>query len=215
MHPIKKNQPFFLRFEGLSSWRQQQQDAARREHEHQETQQAYLRKQAEQAQFEAAARVQRTRAATWVGWLCALGFAAMLGLCALASWGCAAMRVSLSAPLLAPVAVVLLIALAVATLMVNRPIQIATQRDQTWLVFVTWFWLPFVLLMPGVGQVMALVRFDIPHDRIVRSVDDHLQRVAHALPSHQGHCRREPSGRIALSRAGNPLAADRAAMDRA
>ncbi|NOY93604.1 MAG: hypothetical protein GXP55_20660 [Deltaproteobacteria bacterium] len=50
--------------------------------------------------------------------------------------------------------VLLIIALAFAA----RPIKRATGYDGDWMLFCIWFWLPFALGMPGVGQLMALVR---------------------------------------------------------
>jgi hypothetical protein len=41
---------------------------------------------------------------------------------------------------------------------VARPIKRATGYDGSWMLFCIWFWLPFALVMPAVGQIMALAR---------------------------------------------------------
>lgn len=48
--------------------------------------------------------------------------------------------------------------LIVALVLVARPIKKATQYDTDWMVFCIWFWVPFSLFMPAIGQLMALVR---------------------------------------------------------
>jgi len=48
--------------------------------------------------------------------------------------------------------------LILTLIFVARPIKKATGYDGGWMLFCIWFWVPFALAMPVVGQVMALVR---------------------------------------------------------
>ena len=64
-----------------------------------------------------------------------------------------------SAPMVALAGVIAwLAALVVATAFAGRPIQRATGYDGAAMIFVTWFWLPFALLFPGLGSLFALAR---------------------------------------------------------
>ncbi len=54
--------------------------------------------------------------------------------------------------------VMALIAVGVGMHWVSKPIDLAVGNGFDWLVFVTWFWLPFALAMPVAGTVMAWVR---------------------------------------------------------
>lgn len=55
-------------------------------------------------------------------------------------------------------ALTLLISVIITCYYTTKPISVATRNPGEWTLFVTWFWVPFALLMPMAGQVMALIR---------------------------------------------------------
>ncbi|MBZ0119604.1 MAG: hypothetical protein K8H88_21615 [Sandaracinaceae bacterium] len=162
LHPVKRVMPFYLRFEGPSRARRKRDRealraerdarlAAQRQEEQERNRQINLRAEAE-AQAQWASRV---RAATRAAWWPAIALTIYLATLATVSW----LTLGRSPGWVAPAAgIVLVVAVLVTTLFVSRPIQLASGNPFEWILFVTWFWIPFALLMPIAGQIMALVR---------------------------------------------------------
>ncbi len=159
LHPVKVVTPFYVRFEGPTQKdrrRAEEAEKARRE-------QAQL---LEQARLDAEAAEQHERqvqAARRVAWRVALMFAACAA--ALVGWvwmpGLAPQGYA-AGPLWTPgvvlLAVVTAVVMLIAVFLGSRVIQLRCQQGFDYMIFVTWFWLPFSLLFPFLGAFFALAR---------------------------------------------------------
>ena len=165
LHPVRTVQPFHVRFAGPSRtdrermaavrWEQREQRLA----EERRQQQVEARRQQREREYVAreaaeARRLEHLARLSRQAWRAAAAATGALWLFVGGAWmvGPDGWLVSL---ILGAIAVA---AIIVATHYVGRPIDATVQNGFDWLLFITWFWLPFVLLFPVVGSIMALVR---------------------------------------------------------
>jgi hypothetical protein len=169
LHPIKMVQPFFIRFEGISH--AQRREVERREQAKRDAElaAAYERDRAaerakevallaemakeeerEVARLKARAWTASKRAVAlllvWVAWVYSAG-----DLFSIEVWGDSGFPITLG-----------LGALAVAFTLfamhrVGQPVAQATGYGFEWILFITWFWIPFSC-MPGIGALLAFWR---------------------------------------------------------
>jgi hypothetical protein len=157
-HPVKKVEPLYVGFAGKSLWRLRQEEMKRQEQERM----LAARREAELGRAGAAhARegvLRRAAAARGVAWRAVLVHLGLLAAAVGVTWWHALAGISLmTAPIVGGI-IVIGIATIVVCALVSRPIGIATGYPGAWLIFATWFWIPYAMLMPVVGQVMALIR---------------------------------------------------------
>ena len=162
LHPVKVVTPFYVRFEGLTQQERQQAQEA----EHQRQLQAQMLAQAHEAAVEAEQLERKIHVARRVAWIVALLFAASAA--ALIGWTwmprLASQGVDLGSagPLWTPGEVLLGVVTAVTMLLAvfhgSRVIQLRCQQGFDYMLFVTWFWLPFALGFPFLGALFALAR---------------------------------------------------------
>jgi len=172
LHPVVTVQEWFIRFEGLT--RSQRAAVTRARDEAQKRDAANAKRAAADQRKRAAVRrnaaieldqaLALRREIAGMKWpayvasvLFVLSLLGVFGLGRLKFLGTTPVGLDLNElilPLLGVAVVLLVLALALGA----RPIQRATGNNGSWMVFCIWFWVPFALAMPVVGQIMALAR---------------------------------------------------------
>jgi Zn finger protein HypA/HybF involved in hydrogenase expression len=176
LHPVKTVTPFFARFQGrtaaelereereraareasLQKQQQAQRDTAQRQRWERDTRERERQEEAQEA-ADLHAAITRLKFGAWVTTAIACAFIGMF-----AGWAWIARSIGMDPSGAGSTVTFILggaalLAVLVAMYMVGRPIQKRAGHAGEWLLFVTWFWLPFALAMPVVGQLMALVR---------------------------------------------------------
>jgi hypothetical protein len=162
LHPVETGRRFYVRFEGRTRAELRREAAERLAHDETEARAragaaAY---QAAQARIESdrAARHERVSAALARAWAATLVFAT----CMLILLGFALFAGPRGLGELLPLTIVLAVptcvSLFVATHLAGKPMTETTGHAFEWILFVTWFWVPFVMFAPIFGQVIGLVR---------------------------------------------------------
>jgi len=157
LHPLKKMLPLFLGFKGKSAWRQEQEaDAAKRDAERarQEKEKAAATAIRDAERKELAAKSVRSKSLAWRVVLVHL----VLLLGSIATTWLTAASGGPGTGLMVLGGIIVVLSTLVTCAFVTRPIALATGYPGEWQLFATWFWVPFALVMPVVGSIMALVR---------------------------------------------------------
>ncbi len=167
LHPVKTVTPFFVRFEGMTRFElaeEQRVHAAQAAQARDSRERAAIfqreqvKRQANQLQHDSA--VAKTMGPAWGTTIVAMGVMAcftgwtwlgkaMFGLDPTLGTG-----LNITYALGWGSVLFLLIGMGFA----NRPVQRRTKNPGEWVLFVTWFWMFFGLVMPVIGQLMALWR---------------------------------------------------------
>lgn len=162
LHPVKVVMPFYVRFEGPT-----QKDLQRaQEAEHKRQAQAQMVEQAHEDALRSEQLQRQIRATRRVAWTVALLFAASAA--ALVGWTWMPRLASygfdlggagaLWLPGVVLLGVVTAITMLLAVFYGSRVIQLRCQQGFDYMLFVTWFWLPFALAFPFLGAFFALAR---------------------------------------------------------
>ncbi len=170
LHPVKTVQRFFIAFEGLSKAqecladeREREAQAAQREAEIEAHRRARKEREYEELSRLAQEKAEQGSHILQSAWRVSKLAVGMLALCLAWVWsaqpvfGIGAM-VGSGVMVTGLLGAMALIAVIVGMHWVSKPIDHATGNGFDWLLFVTWFWLPFVLVMPVAGTVMAWAR---------------------------------------------------------
>ena len=156
LHPVKKVEPFYVGFAGPSLWRRRVDAERRAAEERHERALEDERRRAAEAEAAHRARLAAAAAAGARAWRAALLFAALLLGAGAVVWTTPAG--ALEPGLIAGGALTVVVSALVTCAYVTRPIALATGHPGEWQLFATWFWVPFALLMPMVGSLMAAIR---------------------------------------------------------
>jgi hypothetical protein len=164
LHPVETVRRWYMRFEGktrseLAREREAQEARRRRDDARHRTQrEAQARGLAQQKKAQEVADLTRRgwRSAWTLTATMLVGIAVNAGMAGLLDAG--HMGRTLAVGVAGSIAVVCLVSIVVATHRVGQPIQRATGHDGDWMIFCTWFWLPFVMFFPLIGTVMGLAR---------------------------------------------------------
>ncbi len=172
LHPVATVKEWFIRFEGKTRTQLAAEKQAARQLEQnrrtQEKEKLRAEKKQQSQQHAETAREQRqlsemrdiARVKAWA-YVASLLFVGSLAVTTLLAWPeySGSLAPHLRAPAIVIPLLIALFALLVVTLvLVGRPILKSTRYGGSWMLFCTWFWVPFALFMPVVGQIFALVR---------------------------------------------------------
>lgn len=159
LHPVRTVREWYVRFDGETAAHRIERERAAREAQREQRAQEALARQSQEQEADALqldAEIEGLkRTAYWSA------LAVWMLFFVTVAWGLVATAVPALDDARLPVGCILLgaslVAVVTGIVLSGRPIQRRTGFDGSFMFFAQWFFLIFALVMPGVGQIMALV----------------------------------------------------------